>query len=276
MSAAEASAEDTGTVIRGRAPALLAISHGTSDPAGQQVVRRLGNAVASAASARGLADTTVLGHVDVQQPDVQAALDSLGEGRPAVIVPLLLSAGYHVRVDLRRDVEAAEQAGRGVTVADALGPDDRLVELLVRRLGQAGADPAEDAVILGVAGSSDAGAQRDCREMAARLSARLGVEVPAAFLSFSEPTVAEAVERVRAETPGRRVVVASYLLAPGYFQGLMEQAEADVVTAPLLPAGSGRADGGSGEGSGGSRSGVPEELIEIILDRFTAGKDAIE
>ena len=46
-----------------------------------------------------------LGHVDVQQPDVAASLDAIPEGTPVVIVPLLLSAGYHVRVDLIEQIE---------------------------------------------------------------------------------------------------------------------------------------------------------------------------
>lgn len=259
--------EGMSTVSRDDGPALLAISHGTSDPAGQRVVHELSEAVGSAAAVRGLAGTTVLAHVDVQQPDLQAALAGLEEGRAAVAVPLLLSAGYHVRVDLQEAVQAAEQAGRRVAVAGALGPDDRLVELLARRLAEVGADPSEDAVILGVAGSSDTGAQRDCREMAARLSSRLGSETPAAFLSFSEPTVAEVIERARAESPGRRVVVASHLLAPGYFQGLMERAGADVVTAPLLP--EALADGADGDDGDKKRAqDVPGELVEIVMDRF--------
>lgn len=258
--------------------ALLAISHGTSDSAGQRLVRELGEAVASAALAEGLTGTTALGHVDVQPPDVEAALGGLENSRPAVVVPLLLSAGYHVRVDLQEAVETAKRSGRRVAVASALGPDDRLVDLLVRRLAEAGADPSSDAVILGVAGSSDTGAQRDCHEMAARLSARLGAETPAAFLSFSEPTVSELVERVRRASPGRRVVVASYLLAPGYFQGLMESAGADVVTAPLLPSGQGTTGNRGSRGSTGNTAvdggghGVPEELVDIVLDRFSAGQ----
>jgi sirohydrochlorin ferrochelatase len=62
-----------------------------------------------------------LSYVDVQQPrlaDVVAGLD-----RPAVAVPLLLTSGYHVRVDLPRGLD-------GAVAAPPLGPDTRLVELL--------------------------------------------------------------------------------------------------------------------------------------------------
>ena len=68
------------------APALLAISHGTSSPAGQAAVSALVVAVAAR-----LPDTIVrLGHVDVQQPDVAASLDAIPADTPVVIVPLLL------------------------------------------------------------------------------------------------------------------------------------------------------------------------------------------
>ena len=121
------------------APALLAISHGTSSPAGQAAVAALVDAVA-----RRLPGVTVrLGHVDVQQPDVAASLDALPPEVPVVIVPLLLSAGYHVRVDLIQ-----QSAGRdGAVIAPALGPDPRLVDALLSRLEPLAPSPG-DAVVL--------------------------------------------------------------------------------------------------------------------------------
>ena len=141
-------------------PALLAISHGTASAEGQAAIRRLVDAVAAR-----LPDVTVrLGHVDVQQPDVAASLASIPDAEPVVIVPLLLSAGYHVRVDLRK-----QSAGRSaVTIAPALGPDPRLVDVLVARLEAAGLEDS-DAVVLAVAGSSDERANDDCRVIGAML-----------------------------------------------------------------------------------------------------------
>ena len=141
-------------------PALLAISHGTASVEGQAAIRHLVDAVAAR-----LPDVTVrLGHVDVQQPDVAASLASIPDADPVVIVPLLLSAGYHVRVDLRK-----QSAGRSaVTIAPALGPDPRLVDVLVARLEAAGLEDS-DAVVLAVAGSSDERANDDCRAIGAML-----------------------------------------------------------------------------------------------------------
>ncbi|MCH8562849.1 cobalamin biosynthesis protein CbiX [Nesterenkonia sp. YGD6] len=232
--------------------ALLAVSHGTSDPEGQRLVAQLAQRVQEVAAARGCADPVRLGHVDVQQPDVPASLASLPEEMAVVVVPLLLSAGFHVNVDLREDTADLD---RPVTVGGALGPDDRLVDLLLRRMVQAGVDSARDTLIFAAAGSSDSSAVRDCQDMAARLQARLGRPVQDAYLSFAEPSVKTEVAQARNTARGR-VVLISYLLAPGYFQKLLERAGADVVTRSLLPQDSSQA---------------PAELVEIILDRFAAG-----
>ena len=173
-------------------PALLAISHGTSSPAGQAAVAALVEAVA-----RGLPDVTVrLGHVDVQQPDVAASLDAIPEGTPVVIVPLLLSAGYHVRVDLRQ-----QSAGRdGVVIAPALGPDPRLVDVLLARLTPLAPAP-DDEIVLAVAGSSDDRANEDCREIGRMLGARLGRDVGVGFLAAADPRLDVAVARPSPRRP---------------------------------------------------------------------------
>ncbi len=238
--------------------ALVGISHGTASPDGQAAVQRLIDAVADAAagrSASAAADVSApaivrLGHVDVQQPDVAATLGALPPSTPAVVVPLLLSAGYHVHVDLRREID--DVADRSVRLAAALGPDDRLVAVLRRRLDEAAATP-DDLVVLAVAGSSDARAVDDCRDMGERLAAALGAPVTVGFLSAAEPRLADAIAAVRASGGGHRVVAASYLLAPGYFQDLAAAAGADLVTEPLL-----------------TPHDAPVELVDIVLDRFAA------
>ncbi|MFK4729953.1 CbiX/SirB N-terminal domain-containing protein [Agromyces mediolanus] len=256
-------------------PALVAISHGTSSPDGSAAVRGLVQAVgarlmrgggqlpgaAAGAAGSGAAGSGAaalrLGHVDVEQPDVPATLASLPAGMPAVVVPLLLSAGYHVHVDLTEAV-AAERS-RAVVLAGALGPDDRLARVLVRRLLEADWRAGEP-VVLAAAGSSDARAVVDCEAMGERLARELGAPVTVGYLSAAEPTLDEAVRRAAGSpaAAGRRVVVASYLLAPGYFQDLAvdtaRAAGAAAITEPLL------------------RPGVlpPDELAELVVDRFEA------
>jgi sirohydrochlorin ferrochelatase len=227
--------------------ALAGIAHGTNSPDGQAAVAAL-----MAEVARARPDITVrLGFVDVQHPDTGETLDSLGPGEAVIVVPLLLSAGYHVHVDLARSIRA--ETSRPATLAGALGPDERLATLLMHRLGQAGFT-ADDVLVLAAAGSSDARAVADCRTVAAQLAAASGRAVTLGFLSAAEPRLEDAVASVRAANPGRRVVVSSYLLAPGYFQDLAVAAGGDVITFPLL-----RPD-----------EDPPLELVEVVLDRYAA------
>lgn len=235
------------------APALVGISHGTSSEAGRRAVRGLHEAVAAAMSQRhpDAPPSVRLGHVDVEQPDVPATLASLEPGEPAVVVPLLLSAGYHVHVDLTEAVEAG--AARPTVLAGALGPDDRLATVLLRRLGEAGLRD-DDRIVLAVAGSSDRRAVEDCRWMAARLAAASDRDVSLGFLSAAEPRLPDAVAAARSDATagGGRIVVANYLLAPGFFDDLARGAGADVTARPLLV---------PDEPS-------PRELVEIVLDRY--------
>jgi len=232
------------TVPTGAAPVLLATSHGTSDPAGQRAVLALVAAVAAAAP-----QLTVLGgYVDVQSPDVPTCLTGIAE-RPVVIVPLLLSAGYHVRVDL---AEAAAEASQPVRVTGALGPDPRLARILADRLHELDLRP-DDTVVLAAAGSTDANAVADCRTVGAQLAGVLGRPVTVGFISAAEPRLADAVLTARTGAPGR-VVVATYLLAPGYFAGLAENCGADAVSRPLL------VDGEA----------PPRQLVDVVLDLYAS------
>ena len=212
--------------------------------------------------ARRVPDVIVrLGHVDVQQPDVAASLDAIPEGMPVVIVPLLLSAGYHVRVDLIEQTSGRD----GVIIAPALGPDSRLVDALLARLERLAPGP-DDAVVLAVAGSSDDRANEDCREIGRMLGARLRRDVTVGFLAAAEPRVDAAVARAAASAEGR-VVVANYLLAPGYFHDLaVRMAAGAPVAAPLLGDDEPHAAGSSASAPSVSRS----ALVDIVIDRYRA------
>ena len=223
-------------------PVLLACSHGTSSSAGQLAVAGLVLAVAARRPDLDVRSS----FVDVQEPDVPSTLASIGS-RAVNVVPLLLSAGYHVHVDL---AEAAADA-HDAAVRPALGPDLRLAGQLVRRLDEAGVQPS-DAVVLAAAGSSDRRAVEHCEAMGRMLAELLGRDVTVGYISAVEPALGDAVETARRTAPGRRVAVATYLLAPGYFADLAAASGADVVSAPLLLA----------------DEPAPPELAELVLDRF--------
>lgn len=243
-------------------PALVAISHGTRSEEGRTAVRALAAAVAD-----DLPGVLVrLGHVDVEQPDVRAALDGLPPGMPAVVVPLLLSAGYHVHVDCARAVRRT--VGRQVGLAGALGPDVRLVDILEHRLRASVALTPETRVVLGAAGSSDARAVADCQSMGAALGARLGIPVSVGFLATVSPRLDDLVRGVReaSAVPGpvgsdspARVVVASYLLAPGTFQDLALAAGADAVAPPLVA----------------TAEPAPPTLVALVRSRYESAVEAL-
>jgi sirohydrochlorin ferrochelatase len=203
------------------APALVACAHGTRDPAGRRAVDALRDAV----GARRPGLRVVEAYVDVQEPYLPLVLAGLGS---AVVVPLLLSAGYHVNVDV---AAAVDSAGPGVRRARALGPDSVLAEVLAERLDRAGL--ADHAVVLAAAGSSDHRAVRDVEQTAHYLGRLIARDVVAAYASAAEPRVGDAASALAAK--GRRVAVASYVMAPGFFYDRLREIRADIHTPPLLP-----------------------------------------
>lgn len=240
-----------------RAPLLVACAHGTRNDAGRRAITRLVEAVARRAP------EVVAAYVDVQTPTPEAAL-AAAPGRAAVLVPLLLSRGYHVEVDLAR---AARDARAPTVVAAPLGPDDLLLPPLRRRLadalGAAGQEaqvvPYEDTdVLLVAAGSSRAAGAQDVAIMAQRFGAALGRRVEAAYLAAGTPRLGDLVAAGRAA--GRRAVAVSFLLAPGHFQDRLAAAGADVATPPLLDPDAEPAT----------------ELVDLVLRRYAAGRDRLD
>lgn len=177
---------------------LVTVAHGTRHPTGNDVAR----AVTAAAGER-LGMTAVTSYVELSEPlfaDVMAALTE-----PAVVVPLLLSTGYHVTVDLPRAVAAASVE---VLLGAALGPDPMLALAQAERLREAGAIPGQRVVMV-AAGSQDPAALPDLEAAALLLAEEWGGEVALATLGGDGLRPAEVVR------PGD--VVSPYLLAPGHF-----------------------------------------------------------
>ncbi|GAA4027164.1 hypothetical protein GCM10023063_05290 [Arthrobacter methylotrophus] len=214
-------------------PVLIACAHGTRNVEGQAAIRQV---MADIEALRpGL--TVVEAYVDVQEPELSGVVASLPEGAPAVVVPLLLSTGYHVQVDIPQAIKGRPE----VSAAPPLGPDPRLAELLAARLRDSGLGD-DDGVLLAAAGSSLPDGSVDSEEQARQLAELLPNKVRVAYGASAEPNVPDGVAALRADLAGGaaseaagRVVVSSYLLATGYFHDQLSKAGADVVTAPLLP-----------------------------------------
>ncbi|QIG40472.1 sirohydrochlorin chelatase [Microbacterium sp. 4R-513] len=206
-------------------PVLVACSHGTSSEDGRRAIRALVEQVRAI-----LPDVRVEeSFVDVQQPEVADVVAEAAASVAVVVVPLLLSTGYHTRVDIARAVEPFPHA----VAAPALGPHDLLALTLEERLREADVRRG-DAIVLAAAGSSDPAAEVDVIAMAARLGELLGRPVSVGFAAGAEPRIGKAVETAR-EAGAERVVAASYVLAPGFFAEVIARSGADVVTSPLAP-----------------------------------------
>ncbi|QSZ53030.1 sirohydrochlorin chelatase [Paenarthrobacter sp. AT5] len=209
-------------------PVLIACAHGTRNAEGQAAIRKV---MAEIEDLRpGL--QVLEAYVDVQDPELSGVVEGLPEGTAAVVVPLLLSTGFHIKVDVPKAIKSRPE----VVAARPLGPDPRLAELLAKHLRAAGLQD-RDGVLLAAAGSSLPDGSVDSEEQARLLAELLPNKVRVAYGASAEPNVPDGVASLRAELAqdGGRVFIASYLLATGYFHDQLFKAGADVVTAPLLP-----------------------------------------
>lgn len=224
---------------------LVATSHGTSVPAAREAITALVDAVRAEAPHLRVSEA----FVDVQEPPVARALDAIGG--PAVVVPLLLAPGFHVHVDIGQAVDRPT-----ADAARTLGPDRRLTDLLLARLAQAGAT-RRDVIVLGAAGSTNRAAARSIDAAARLLGAAWGSPVPVGYVGGPGAPIGEIVSDVARS--GRRVVVASYLMAPGYFYDRLTQCGADLVTRPLL-------DGAD----------VDPGMVSLVLDRYAETAEVLD
>lgn len=204
---------------------LIACSHGTVHSEGRAAVSGLVQALRREAHHREV----VSAYVDVQEPSIDDVVRATSGRR--IILPLFLSSGFHVNFDIVR----ASGLDSMVSAAPALGPDWVLAEIGVRRLFEAGAGP-EDTIVLASAGSSDQGALYDVSKAARLLSAVWGGRVHVGSIGGGDTPIGEAVDIARAY--GHRVVVSTYLLAPGTFNDRLQECGADILTAPILDGGS--------------------------------------
>lgn len=209
-------------------PVLIGCAHGTRSRTGQETIRTVLDMVRAADPELDVREA----YVDVHGPFLSEVVSdlSLREGRSAVVVPLLLAGGYHVYHDIAQAIASHDE----VHAAPALGPDQRLIDIVMERLREARV-PREATLVLAAAGSSDPRSQADTAQMAEMLRVSWGGPVRLGFAAGHEPSVADTVRAARDFGEDDTVAVASLLLAPGVFQDRLAEAGADIVTAPLAP-----------------------------------------
>ncbi|MGJ0117588.1 sirohydrochlorin chelatase [Williamsia sp. MIQD14] len=199
----------------------IVVAHGTRSSVGVATVAAIAELVAARVGPTRVAFVDVLGP---SPTDVLRDLDG-----PAVVVPAFLASGYHVRVDLPDHIR--EVGRENVAVAPALGPDPVIAGVLLARLREAGWRPG-DAVVLAAAGSSDPDACADVRRAADMLADLTGDHVDVGYVTTASPAVPDAVAAARGRG-AQRVIIASYLLAPGLFHTRLAGYGADAVAEPL-------------------------------------------
>ena len=231
---------------------LLGVAHGSRDPASQEGVRAL---LARAAAQRpGL--RTVDAYVDNASPSIRSALAALVDdgADDVVVLPLLLTPASHSKTDVAASVQAGRIAHPAVRLryGRPLGPHPVLVDVLDRRLREAGARP-DDPVVVVAGGALDPDANAQVAATARLLwEGRSWPSVDIAFASTTGPTVPEALERLR-RLGCPRVAVARYFLGPGRLPRLVEQQARSVaglevvVSAPV---------------------GVTDGVAGLLLDRY--------
>lgn len=208
-------------------PPLVLVAHGSRDPRALSTVRALVERVGELRP--GL--PVHLGHIELNEPSLPDTLTALGP-TDAVLVPLLLARGYHVKRDIP---EMAAEAQARARVAPPLGAHPLLVETLYDRLVEAGwpEQPRRgSAVVLAAAGSRDPESKLDSNHTAQLLADRLGVPVLPAYASAATPTVAAAI-RALAARGHHRVAVASCFTAPGRFATQCAETAPWIASAPL-------------------------------------------
>jgi sirohydrochlorin ferrochelatase len=171
---------------------VVLLAHGSPDPRSAVVVRAAAEQVAD----RLEGAEVVAAFLDHDAPSLTEAVD--GADDDVVVLPLLLSAAFHARVDVPAAVAALD---RPVRLLDPLGHPAQILDALVSQVGIGGA-----AVV--VAAGTRVDAERAAfAEAVAASAARTGVTAYAAFATGPGPSLADAL------VPGATVV--PWLLAPG-------------------------------------------------------------
>ncbi|OLB75963.1 MAG: hypothetical protein AUI14_19935 [Actinobacteria bacterium 13_2_20CM_2_71_6] len=218
---------------------LVLVAHGSRDPRAARSTRALARAV-GAACPDARVETAFL---DFEAPGLVAALTREADRgqRAATVVPLLLTAAYHGRVDVPTEIGKAAGRGLSIGLAPVLGPVagaradavalDLLVRALQRRLDEV-LDGPVDGIVLAAAGTSHVAALGTVDLVADALGAAVGVPCLAGYASGAGPRTGAAVRALH-ERGAQRIAVAAYFLAPGL---LYDRAVDDALDAGALVA----------------------------------------
>ena len=248
----------------------MVAAHGTRSAAGRAVVADL---VAAVGAKRPGLDVR-LAFVDVVEPflaDVVAAVPG-----PLIVVPALLSRGFHVRVDIPSALASRDDA----RATAPLGPDRAVSVALADRLTTArrpGASAAPN-VVLVATGSSDPDAAEDLQAAAADLARLLDRPVRVGVMSGP----GEDFSAVIARAGPQDVDVVPYLLADGVFLDRLRREVAEDVVGENMVGENVAGEDMVGENVVGERVrtvggpiGAHPAVVGLILDRYDRALAAV-
>jgi sirohydrochlorin cobaltochelatase len=197
-------------------PPLIIAGHGTRDAEGAAVAMSFVDRVRTL-----LPGVRVeAGFVELTPPTIDDALaDVLQDSPNAVVVPLMIGTGGHVREDIPEAIEDGKRAQQDATVSYTrhLGPAKPLVAAALQRIDSARGewDAAETAVVFVGRGCSVTDANADHARLARVLqeSGGYGIVLPS-YIQVVDPTVKQALDLAYA-SGARRIVVMPHYLFPG-------------------------------------------------------------
>jgi sirohydrochlorin ferrochelatase len=233
---------------------LVAVAHGSRDPRASATIADLMAIASERAAGRGLRTlglrAAYLGHAAPSLPQVMSTIEPDAQ---VTVLPLLLTAAYHSKTDIPRELARTRLR---VSYGSPLGPHPLLLRALQRRLAEVDGpeDPGrtgETGLVLAAAGSSDPEANATIARMAAQWQARdRWLAVRPAYASAADPAPAAAVAGLLA-AGASRVVVATYLVAPGFFADRIRNASLAAGAAAVSPV-----------------LGASAEVADVLLDRY--------
>jgi len=206
--------------------ALLLMAHGSRDRAARDEYVRIGEALASRMSEQPVVFSILEFPNETDLPSIEEGWRRcLAAGaRRVVAMPFFLFPAGHVREDLPEELDRAR-----ATVGEAeiemlppLGPAEELLDVLIDRADEAlatasaGTDGPAAMLLVG-AGTSDPDANGDLCKAARLVWERAHDRYPlveAAWVSLTEPSVSQAVERC-VTLGARRIAVVPYFLNTG-------------------------------------------------------------
>ena len=197
---------------------LVIAAHGTRDPEGVAVCRALAERVRAK-----LPDTKLtMGFVELTEPSIPEAVAEALEGlepkgeTDAVVVPLMLATGGHVRIDIPEAIDEGRGEARVAYSAALLGSpllDSAVRNRVVEALGEW--RPQDTACVLVGRGSPVTESNAERYRMARTLMEETELRsIHPAFIQVSRPSVPEALNHAKA-TGVKKIVAAPHFLFPG-------------------------------------------------------------